>query len=72
MDLISNIKNMNKTVLITGATSGIGLMFWGTPKFVLNNGVEVSSSGKNSGVGSVLSWLKAWPNLEIRVAYKIF
>ena len=49
-----------------------GLLFWGSPKFVLNNGVEVSSSGKNSGVGSVLSWLKAWPNLEIRVAYKIF
>ena len=50
----------------------LGLMFWGSPKFVLNNGVEIDSSGKNSGIGSVLSWLKAWPNLEIRVAYKIF
>ena len=50
----------------------LGLMFWGTPKFVLNNGTEISSAGKNSGIGSVLSWLKAWPNLEIRVAYKIF
>jgi hypothetical protein len=47
-------------------------MFWGSPKFVLNNGTEIDSSGKNSGIGSVLSWLKAWPNLEIRVAYKIF
>ena len=50
----------------------LGLMFWGAPKFVLNNGTEIDSSGKNSGVGSVLSWLKAWPNLQIRVAYKIF
>ena len=50
----------------------LGLLFWGSPKFVLNNGVEIDSSGKNSGIGSVLSWLKAWPNLEIRVAYKIF
>jgi hypothetical protein len=50
----------------------LGLMFWGSPKFVLNNDVEIDSSGKNSGIGSVLSWLKAWPNLEIRVAYKIF
>mgnify|MGYP007122040314 CR=1 FL=1 len=49
-----------------------GLMFWGSPKFVLNNGTEVDSAGKNSGIGSVLSWLKAWPNLQIRVAYKIF
>ena len=49
-----------------------GLLFWGSPKFVLNNGTEIDSSGKNSGVGNVLSWLKAWPNLELRVAYKIF
>jgi hypothetical protein len=49
-----------------------GLLFWGSPKFVLNNGTEIDSAGKNSGVGSVLSWLKAWPNLEVRVAYKIF
>ena len=49
-----------------------GLMFWGAPKFVLNNDVEVKSSGNNSGITSVLSWLKAWPNLQIRVAYKIF
>jgi hypothetical protein len=49
-----------------------GLMFWGTPKFMLNNDTEIKSSGKNSGIGGALSWLKAWPNLELRVAYKIF
>jgi len=49
-----------------------GLMFWGSPKFVLNNGTEIKSSGKESGITSVVSWLKAWPNLEVRVAYKIF
>ena len=49
-----------------------GLMFWGTPKFVLNNDVEIKSSGKNSGITGALSWLKAWPNLQVRVAYKIF
>ena len=49
-----------------------GLMFWGSPKFVLNNGTEIKSSGDNSGITSVLSWLKAWPNLQVRVAYKIF
>lgn len=49
-----------------------GLMFWGSPKFVLNNGTEINSSGSNSGITNVLSWLKAWPNLQVRVAYKIF
>ena len=49
-----------------------GLLFWGSPKFVLNNGVEIHSSGDNSGITSVLSWLKAWPNIEVRVGYKIF
>ena len=49
-----------------------GLLFWGTPKFVLNNDKEIKSSGKNSGITGALSWLKAWPNLQIRVAYKIF
>lgn len=49
-----------------------GLLFWGSPKFVLNNGTEIDTAGKNSGIGSVLSWLKAWPNIQIRVAYKIF
>lgn len=49
-----------------------GLLFWGTPKFVLNNDQEIKSSGKNSGITGAVSWLKAWPNLQIRVAYKIF
>ncbi|MBE6290100.1 MAG: hypothetical protein E7100_07745 [Bacteroidaceae bacterium] len=49
-----------------------GLLFWGTPRFVLNNDTEIKSSGKNSGISGALSWLKAWPNLQIRVAYKIF
>jgi len=49
-----------------------GLLFWGTPKFVLNNGTEIKSSGKNSGITGAVSWLKAWPNIQIRVAYKIF
>ena len=49
-----------------------GLLFWGTPKFLLNNDTEIKSSGKNSGISGALSWLKAWPNLQIRVAYKIF
>lgn len=49
-----------------------GLLFWGTPKFVLNNDVEIKSSGRNSSITSTLSWLKAWPNLQLRVAYKIF
>ena len=49
-----------------------GLMFWGSPKFVLNNGTEIDSSGSNSGITNVLSWLKAWPNIQVRVAYKIF
>ena len=49
-----------------------GLLFWGAPKFVLNNGTEIDSSGKDAGISNVLSWLKAWPNLQVRVAYKIF
>ena len=49
-----------------------GLLFWGTPKFVLNDETEIKSSGKNSGITGALSWLKAWPNLEVRLAYKIF
>ena len=50
----------------------LGLIFWGTPKFVLNNGKEIKSSGKEAGVTQVFSWLKAWPNLQVKLAYKIF
>lgn len=48
-----------------------GLLFWGTPKFMLNNETEIKASGKNSGITGAVSWLKAWPNLEMRIAYKI-
>ncbi len=50
----------------------LGLLFWGTPRFLLNNDTEIKSSGSNSGITGALSWLKAWPNLSVRVAYKIF
>ncbi len=49
-----------------------GLLFWGTPKFVLNNDTEIKSSGRNSGITGAISWLKAWPILQLRLAYKIF
>ena len=49
-----------------------GLMFWGTPKFVLNDDTEIKASGKEAGITSVVSWLKFWPNIQVRVAYKIF
>ncbi len=64
-------QNIAKTHRVSLAVEA-GLMFWGTPKFLLNNDVEVKSNGSNSGITSILSWLKAWPNLQIRVAYKIF
>ena len=50
----------------------LGLIFWGSPKFVLNNGTEIKSSGKDAGITQVFSWLKAWPSLQIKLAYKIF
>lgn len=50
----------------------LGLIFWGTPKFILNNGKEIKASGKEAGITQVFSWLKAWPSLQIKLAYKIF
>ena len=50
----------------------LGLIFWGSPKFILNNGKEIKSSGREAGITQVLSWLKAWPSLQVKVAYKIF
>ncbi len=50
----------------------LGLIFWGTPKFILNNGKEIKASGKEAGITQVFSWLKAWPNLQVKIAYKIF
>ena len=64
-------QNLAKTHRVSLAVDA-GLLFWGTPKFLLNNDTEIKSSGKNSGIGGAISWLKAWPNIEVRVAYKIF
>ena len=64
-------QNIAKTHRVSLAFDA-GLMFWGTPKFVLNDDTEIKASGRNSGIGGALSWLKAWPNLQFRVAYKIF
>ena len=64
-------QNIAKTHRVSLAVDA-GLLFWGTPKFLLNDETEVKSNGSNSGITSVLSWLKAWPNIQIRVAYKIF
>ena len=50
----------------------LGLIFWGSPKFLLNNGKEIKSSGKEAGITQVLSWLNAWPSLQVKLAYKIF
>ena len=50
----------------------LGLIFWGSPKFILNNGKEIKSSGKEAGITQVLSWLNAWPSLQVKLAYKIF
>ncbi len=50
----------------------LGLIFWGSPKFILNNGKEIKSSGREAGITQVFSWLKAWPSLQVKVAYKIF
>lgn len=64
-------QNLPKTHRVSLAVDA-GLLFWGTPRFMLNNDTEIKSSGKNSGISGALSWLKAWPNLQVRVAYKIF
>jgi len=50
----------------------MGLIFWGSPKFILNSGKEIKSSSKEAGITQVFSWLKAWPSLQVKVAYKIF
>ena len=55
-----------------GVAFELGLLFWGSPKFELNNGVEIKSSGKEAGVTQIFSWLKAWPNLQVSLSYKIF
>ena len=49
-----------------------GLMFWGKPKFLLNNGKQIKSSSKESGIAHFVSWFEAYPMIQIRLAYKIF
>ena len=49
-----------------------GLLFWGAPEFVLNNGKKIKSTSKTSGITHMVSWFKAYPMLQVRLAYKIF
>jgi hypothetical protein len=49
-----------------------GLMFWGSPQFVLNNGKKIKSSSKESGITHFISWFSAYPMIQLRLAYKIF
>lgn len=49
-----------------------GLLFWGGPEFVLNNGKKIKSTHKDSGIAHLISWFKAYPMVQVRLAYKIF
>ena len=49
-----------------------GLMFWGSPEFVLNNGKVIKSTSKESGITHFISWFSAYPMIQLRLAYKIF
>lgn len=49
-----------------------GLMFWGAPKFVLNNGKKIKSTSKESGITHFISWFSAYPMIQLRLAYKFF
>ncbi len=49
-----------------------GLMFWGSPKFVLNNGKTIKSTSKSSGITHFVSWFSAYPLIQFRLAYKIY
>lgn len=49
-----------------------GLLFWGAPKFELNNGKTIKSTSKESGIAHFISWFKAYPMIQMRLAYKIF
>jgi len=50
----------------------LGLLFCGAPRFLLNNDKEIQSNGQHSGISGVLSWLDAWPNLQLRIGYRLF
>ena len=49
-----------------------GLLFWGAPEFVLNNGKKIKSTSKSAGIAHMISWFKAYPMIQVRLAYKIF
>lgn len=49
-----------------------GLMFWGSPQFVLNNGTIIKSTSKEAGITHFISWFSAYPMIQIRLAYKFF
>ena len=49
-----------------------GLLFWGSPEFVLNNGKVIKSTSKESGITHYISWFSAYPMIQIRLAYKIY
>lgn len=49
-----------------------GLMFWGSPSFVLNNGTKIKSTSKEAGITHFISWFSAYPMIQIRLAYKFF
>ena len=49
-----------------------GLLFWGSPQFVFNNGKKIKSTSKESGITHFISWFSAYPMIQFRLAYKIF
>ena len=49
-----------------------GLLFWGSPQFVLNNGKKIKSTSKEAGITHFISWFSAYPMIQVRLAYKIF
>ncbi len=49
-----------------------GLLFWGAPEFVFNNGKKIKSTSKESGITHFISWFKGYPMIQMRLAYKFF
>ena len=58
-----------------GVKFDLGAMFWGTPEVIDHNGVSLSKQdwdGKDGGAIKVISKIKVYPVLNIRVCGKIF
>ena len=58
-----------------GVKFDLGAMFWGTPEVIDHNGVSLSNqdlNGKDGGVIKVISKIKVYPVLNIRICGKIF